>query len=599
MTIRNDFKLQGGNFYLKNGGLSGGTHVIRVQGQYLESGGSFNWNSSSSDNTSVLKIEVEKDLIVSGGAWSGFVSSTDCNSGVYFLGTGEQTYSTILEHNATGAVRNRFYYKTTGGPTALNEIYNGSIAQFSINGTCGTIVGFSPWPTSGSLLQTFTINNTSGVTLRDNRTINDTLYRTKGSITLSSSTITYASNAALAYNGTVAINTENAEFPLSNGPKHLIINNNSGVTLHSDRTIAGNLHFQNGLLNTGSCISATNNTMLVLASGSSVTGANNNRYVNGILRKIGNTAFTFPIGNNGQYAPIGISAPTNISDHFTACYLNTNPDISYTRSSKVASIHHVSSCEYWHLNRTNGSSNVNVILSWANRSCGVADLSMLRVCRWNGTQWENEGNTLTSGDTSAGTIRSATVASFSPFTLGSTNAINILPVELIDFSVVQKNNHQLIQWTTATEIENDFFSVEKSYDASNWTKIAEIKGAGNSSQILNYEFLDYELCNSTCYFRIKQTDYNGDYTYSNTLAKSPKNNVKSVVSYFNENNLILESTKKIRAITSYNSMMQKIDYTSLLNSNIAHINTAIWPAGIYFIELQSEDNSSEIYKIVK
>jgi hypothetical protein len=39
-------------------------------------------------------------------------------------------------------------------------------------------------------------------------------------------------------------------------------------------------------------------------------------------------------------------------------------------------------------------------------------------------------------------------------------------------------------------------------------------------------------------------------------------------------------------------MMQKIDYTSLLNSNIAHINTAIWPAGIYFIELQSEDNSS-------
>jgi hypothetical protein len=81
---------------------------------------------------------------------------------------------------------------------------------------------------------------------------------------------------------------------------------------------------------------------------------------------------------------------------------------------------------------------------------------MLRVCRWNGTQWENEGNTLTSGDTSAGTIRSATVASFSPFTLGSTNAINILPVELIDFSVVQKNNHQLIQWTTATEIENDF-----------------------------------------------------------------------------------------------------------------------------------------------
>lgn len=107
------------------------------------------------------------------------------------------------------------------------------------------------------------------------------------------------------------------------------------------------------------------------------------------------------------------------------------------------------------------------------------------------------------------------------------------------------------------------------------------------------------MCNSTCYFRIKQTDYNGDYTYSNTLAKSPKNNVKSVVSYFNENNLILESTKKIRAITSYNSMMQKIDYTSLLNSNIAHINTAIWPAGIYFIELQSEDNSSEIYKIVK
>ena len=134
-------------------------------------------NSDNNDNTSVTNVFVEKDVTVSGtAAWTGFVNANNCNAGIFFDGNGiAQRFSTTLPHDVTGSVRNRFYFKTTNGPTALHETYNGTVAQFTINGSCGASPpsGYERWPTSGSLLKTFTINNTAGVTLRGNRNIND------------------------------------------------------------------------------------------------------------------------------------------------------------------------------------------------------------------------------------------------------------------------------------------------------------------------------------------------------------------------------------------------------------------------------------------
>ena len=270
MTVRNDFKLIAGIFYLKNTNTSiiGGTHTIRVKGNFLQSGGSFAWNSDNNDNTSIVKIEVEKDLLISGGTWSGFVSSTLCDCGVFFLGNGvEQTYSTILAHDNTGAVRNRFYYKSTSGPTALHEIYNGTIAQFTINGSCGTSpTGFTAWPSNGSLLKTMTINNPAGVTLQSTKSVGSTLFLKNGLFNLNSQSFTMTNGSTidrtggtisatpagtsynLLYSTHTAGLTTDLELPNTTTVlNNITINNGNTITLQSNKTVNGNLAISTGV----------------------------------------------------------------------------------------------------------------------------------------------------------------------------------------------------------------------------------------------------------------------------------------------------------------------------------------------------------------
>jgi len=71
-----------------------------------------------------------------------------------------------------------------------------------------------------------------------------------------------------------------------------------------------------------------------------------------------------------------------------------------------------------------------------------------------------------------------------------------------------------IEWITSSEINNNHFTLESSNDGIDFSEIVKMDGAGNSSSITLYQFEDY---NPKSYYRLKQTDYNGDYTYSNII----------------------------------------------------------------------------------
>lgn len=92
----------------------------------------------------------------------------------------------------------------------------------------------------------------------------------------------------------------------------------------------------------------------------------------------------------------------------------------------------------------------------------------------------------------------------------------VLPIELTKFEVVKKKeNLNMISWTTASEKNNDYFSVEKSPDAINFIEIKKITGAGNSIQNVDYSILDDSPKNGINYYRLKQVDFNGQFKYSN------------------------------------------------------------------------------------
>ncbi|MEO8762519.1 MAG: T9SS type A sorting domain-containing protein, partial [Bacteroidia bacterium] len=88
-----------------------------------------------------------------------------------------------------------------------------------------------------------------------------------------------------------------------------------------------------------------------------------------------------------------------------------------------------------------------------------------------------------------------------------------LPISLLDFSAIANNNKVDLKWETATETNNAYFTIEKSKDGVVFTKLIDILGAGNSTSQKNYYESDYQPYNGTSYYRLKQTDFNGNYKY--------------------------------------------------------------------------------------
>jgi hypothetical protein len=211
-------------------------------------------------------------------------------------------------------------------------------------------------------------------------------------------------NGNFINNGTYTMGAENFTFSgttngsisgsSNNDIYSLTINNTNGVALNGTGYCAVNktLTFSAGLLNTGS-------NFIIINDNATVSGASTTNYINGNCRKVGNDAFTFPVGKGGKYAPIGMTAPGNTTDHFTAAYFNNNPNSLYNISLLGVGLNNVSTKEYWTLDRTNGASNVKVTLNWDNTS-GVSQINDLRVARWDGVKWTNAGNITSSGNTS-------------------------------------------------------------------------------------------------------------------------------------------------------------------------------------------------------
>ena len=93
------------------------------------------------------------------------------------------------------------------------------------------------------------------------------------------------------------------------------------------------------------------------------------------------------------------------------------------------------------------------------------------------------------------------------------------PVEFIDFTAQQKGNGISLNWSTAQEINNSYFNVQRSADGNtDWSNIANVTGAGNSQTVKNYSAFDANPLSGMNYYRIQQVDFNGNSKYSNTVS---------------------------------------------------------------------------------
>ena len=104
------------------------------------------------------------------------------------------------------------------------------------------------------------------------------------------------------------------------------------------------------------------------------------------------------------------------------------------------------------------------------------------------------------------------------YTLTNCSSYDVLPISLLSFYATSRNNKIHLIWITASEQDNNYFSIEKSGDGVNFEVESIIAGAGNSTSELQYSFDDLFPIAGVNYYRLRQTDYNGGYSLSKTIA---------------------------------------------------------------------------------
>lgn len=134
---------------------------------------------------------------------------------------------------------------------------------------------------------------------------------------------------------------------------------------------------------------------------------------------------------------------------------------------------------------------------------------------------QENGEVVTStpvGNNTSGTITTnADVTSFSPFAKASTGANNILPVSLLKWEAECDAMGVNLNWTTASEANNDYFIIEKSLDGNEFLVLTEIEGNGTTSEYNEYEYLDMNESDKMTYYRLTQVDFDGQYEQFSTI----------------------------------------------------------------------------------
>ncbi len=194
------------------------------------------------------------------------------------------------------------------------------------------------------------------------------------------------------------------------------------------------------------------------------------------------------------------------------------------------------------------------------------------------------------------------------FSSGSLS-VSTLPVTLTNFSAMMEQNAAQIKWTTVTEINNAYFTVQRSQDGKNFVDVFTREGAGNSNKTINYVAYDVQPLPGTSYYRLKQTDFNGaSETFYMVSVYNPNLGTFAIESvspttFFDNTNLYYQmpADGNVQMVVTdmQGKIVENMIIPSLTGDNTYNLaNTGSWRQGIYFVNMIFDGRESHI-KMVK
>lgn len=488
-------------------------------------------------------------------------------------------------------------------------------ANFAIGGTATKNTAMFTVKSGGTLdCQTYSLQNylsnistkltvSSGSTLITANAYGISSLGLAGSVQLTTSS--FSSGANYIYDGSSSqITGVFTTTPTANTVANLTINNAAGVTLSQNLAVNGTLTLTDGVLSTTPLLA-----VITVNAGAGVTGVSDYSFVDGPITKIGNTAFTFPVGVTGVgYVPIGISAPSTSTSAFQAQYHRSSAVLLGIIS--ISGLDHVSQCDYWTLNRTSGTSSVNVTAYWnANNACGgtyINDVPTVVLAHFDGTSWNAYANDFVTGTAGSGSVTWNGVSNFSPFSLGSTNTLNPLPVKLVDFDARRMSGGSVaLSWQTTQEVNTGHFMIQRSGDGVNWQTIGTVGAAGSSSLELSYGYTDANPLTVLDYYRLVLVDLDGSLTYSEikVVNGTGDNGIRIFPNPATDHLNISFGTAEPSGIVGLrlmNTAGQVLVQKKIVNPTGETVSLPVsgYPQGSYLLQIVSSQNTRESHVVV-
>ena len=401
-----------------------------------------------------------------GTALSGSGSFTQNTSSVLYIG-GTLGVSTF---NATASPNTVCYNSTTASQTVISTTYH----NLTINKSSQTASLTSGITVNGDLtISTGTLSDAGNTITLLGSWNNSGTYSTTGKLLVSGSSLTQGLSGSTTFN-------------------NLTINKSAGdFTLNSSITISASLS-----LNSGNLITGSSNSITFGTSASSPNEITSSRIVGKAImssRSVGVNSLNFLGANIAAGSTIGNVSLTRVTG---------------TAGTITANSHSGIMCN-WNITVGNQASR-NITFSWFSSYDNGHDFSSRYAQVWNSPNkvtWSYIGNSaLTFSDPRSISVSATTIPAW--WTVSSTDAP--LPVHLISFDAKVEDAHVNLDWTTASELNNNFFTIEKSNNFVNWTIFENIVGAGNSNSLINYEVTDFNPFADITYYRLSQTDFNGN-----------------------------------------------------------------------------------------
>lgn len=171
-----------------------------------------------------------------------------------------------------------------------------------------------------------------------------------------------------------------------------------------------------------------------------------------------------------------------------------------------------------------------------------------------------------------------------------------LPIELVSFKGKHQNNDNVLEWSTESEKNNDYFRIEKSLDAVNFENMTIVKGFGNSTTKKTYSYIDANITDQNYYYRLTQVDYDGRTTPSNIIMiESGIDRSFFWGSNYDSQNKNIELTfnpnkKTDVQVSLYDLMGRKVLIKEVANDQKeSNIDVSNIPTGIYFLNLKMNE----------